>query len=53
MIAFVCGIKNMTQMNLLQDRFTDIENRLLVAKAGGGGKEWIGSLGLADVNYHT
>ena len=43
----------MTQMHLSmkQDRLTDIENRLVVAK--GLGEAWIGNLGLADANYYT
>jgi len=32
----------------------NIENRLLVAKEGGGLRErWVGSLGLADANYYV
>ena len=42
-------------MNLQNgNKFTDIENRLVVAKPGEGAEEeWIGSLGLADANYYT
>ena len=33
-----------------RNRFTDIENRLVVATVGEG---WIGRLGLADTNYYV
>ena len=38
-----------------QNRLTDIENRLVVAKGEGvGGRmEWSGRLGLADVSYYA
>ena len=41
-------------MNLsTKQRLTDTENRLVVAKEGGGMQEgWIGSFGLADENYY-
>ena len=45
----------MTQMNLLQNRnrLTDIENRLVVAKAEVRvEKGWFGGLGLADANCY-
>ena len=29
-----------------------IENKLVVAKVGGWGEGWTGSLGLADANYY-
>ena len=35
------------------NRLTDIENRLVITNGDGGvGEGWIGSLGLADVNYY-
>ena len=45
----------MAQWTYLQNRnrFTDIENRLVVAKGEGREKEaWIGSLGLVEANYY-
>ena len=40
----------MAQMNLTTEKkIMDMENRLVVAKAGGVG--WIGNLGLIDANY--
>ena len=42
----------MAHMNLsTEQKFTDMENRLVVAKREGEGVGWMGSLGLADVNY--
>ena len=45
----------MAQMNLSTEKkkkkLMDVENRLVVAKQGGGGVEWTGSLGLIDANY--
>ena len=39
-------------MNLsTENKFTDLENRLVVAKGEGEGLEWTESLGLIDVNY--
>ena len=35
-----------------RNRLTDLEIRIVVAKAGGGGKGWTGSLGLVDTNYY-
>ena len=37
-----------------RNKLTDIENRLVGAKAGGGGEgeRWTGSLGLVDANYY-
>ena len=45
----------MIQKNFVwnRDEFTDIENRLVVAKGERGEKGWIGSLGLADANYYA
>ena len=34
------------------DSQTQRTNRLVVARAGGVGEGWIGSLGLADANYY-
>ena len=31
----------------------DVENRTVIAKEVELGKEWIGSLGLANANYHV
>ena len=45
----------MAQMNVStqnRSRFTDIENRLVIAKGKGEGVEWTGSLGFIDVNYY-
>ena len=39
----------MVQMNLSTEN-TDMEDRLVVAGAGGKGVGWTGSLGLADAN---
>ena len=36
-----------------ENRLTDIENRLVVAKEDGEGVEWTGSLGLVDANYYN
>ena len=42
----------MAQMKLFSEKeLTDLENRLVVAKAEGKGVGWTGSLGLVDVNY--
>ena len=42
----------MAQMNLsTEKKIMDLENRLVVAK-GGGGVGWIGNLGLIDGDYH-
>ena len=35
-----------------RNRLTDIENRLMVAKAEGRGERWIGNLGWVDANYY-
>ena len=35
-----------------RNRFTDMENRLVVAKEEGEGVVWTGSLGLVDANYY-
>ena len=41
----------MAQMNLYTEKkLMDLENRLVVAK-GGGGVGWTGNLGLVDANY--
>ena len=37
---------------LIYNRFTDRGNRLVVTREDGCGDEWIGSLGLAYVNYY-
>ena len=45
----------MTRMNISMklNRFTDVENRLVVTKVGVGlGEGWIGSLGLTNANYY-
>lgn len=45
----------MIQMNLFikRNRFTDMENRLVVAKGKEGhGETWIGSFGLADARHY-
>ena len=36
-----------------QNRFTDIENRLVVARGRGFGGGKIGSLRLGDINYYV
>ena len=39
-------------MNLpTENKLMDLENRLVVAKGGGEGVGWTGSLGLIGVNY--
>ena len=51
MITFICGIKNMAQMNLLnrfRKRLTDMENRLVVAKGEGKGSEMDGEFGVSS-----
>ena len=35
-----------------RNTFTDIENRLGVARGGWVGERWSGNLGLADANYY-
>ena len=55
MISLICGIENMTQMNLFmkRNRITEIENRLVAAKGEGAGRgSGSGRLGLADVSYY-
>ena len=42
------NLKYDTNLSTKQNRLTDIENRLIVAKWEG----WMGSLGLADANYY-
>ena len=43
----------MAEMIYLQNRLTDIEIRLVVAKGEGGeGEGWTGNLGLVDANYY-
>ena len=48
---------NMTQINLFMNRhrLIDTENRLVIAKRGGGGvgEGCTGSLGLTDANYYV
>ena len=55
MVSLVCGIQNMTQMSLPMKQKETQEHReetwLPMGRAVGEG--WIGSLGLADVNYHV
>ena len=46
-IQFCCEPKTALENGVY--RLTDIKNRLAV---GEGGKGWIGSLTLADANYH-
>jgi len=44
----------MAQMNLStgkKNKLMDLENRFVVAKGGGEGVGWTGSLGLVDANY--
>ena len=42
----------MAQMNLsIENKITDMENRLVVAKGEGEGIGWTGNLGLIDANY--
>ena len=38
-------------LSMKQKLLTDIKNRFVVAKAQRRGEGWIGSLGLADVDY--
>ena len=40
------------EIHITKQKQTDIENRLVVAKGERNGECWIGSLGLADVNYY-
>ena len=56
-ITHMWNLKNMTQINLptkLEQTRVDLENRLVVAKGGGGeeGRGWTGSFGLAGANDH-
>ena len=37
---------------ITEDRLTDIENRLVVAKGEGVSERWNGNLGLADANFY-
>ena len=42
----------MAQINLsIENKFMDLENRLVVAKGEGEGVGWTGNLGLANANY--
>ena len=55
MISFICGIQNMTQMNLSKKQKQAHRHREQTCgcQRGGGVREkWTGSLGLADVNYY-
>ena len=51
MISLICEIFNVIQRTYLQYRngLTDPENRVVVAKEGGGRR--VGRLRLADINY--
>ena len=50
----ICEIWDMTQMKLLRNRLTNIENKLVDAEAEEScGEGWSGSLGLADETCYT
>ena len=56
MISLICGIQNMTQMNLSTKQKQTHRHREQTSGCQGGGgvgKGRIGSLGLADANYYT
>ena len=54
MISLICGISNMTQMNLSTKQKQAHRHREQTCSCQGGGgpgEGWIGSLGLADANH--
>ena len=56
MILLICGVSNMTQVNLIHKTETDSQMWEQICGCQGGwgmGKEWSRSLGLADANYYT
>ena len=55
MLSLICGIENMTQMNLsTKQKQTHRRREQTCGCQGGGvvGEGWSGSLGLADANYY-
>ena len=55
MMSLICGIKNMTQMNLSMKQKQSHGNREQTGGCQGGGEVgegWSGSLGFADANYY-
>ena len=52
--AAVSGVaKSWTQLSThIQNRLTDVENRLGIAKEKGKEEGWTGSLGLVDTSYY-
>ena len=53
MIALICGISNMTQMNLPMKQTHRHREQTCGCQGGGSVREgWSGHLGLADVNYY-
>ena len=55
MISLICGIYNMTQMNLFMKQKETHRHREQTCGYQEGewvGEGWIGSLGLADANYY-
>ena len=55
MISLICGIENMTQMNLSMNQKQTHRHRKQTCGCQGGGRVgegWIGSLGLAGANYY-
>ena len=55
MLSLICGIVNMTQMNLFMKQNQTYRHREQTCSCqggGGAGARWIGSLGLADANYY-
>ena len=53
MISLICGIQNMTQMNLsTKQKQTHRYREKTCGAKGESGAGWTGSLGLADTNYY-
>ena len=55
-ILLICGVSNMTQVNLTYETETGSQTweQICVCQGEGGmGKEWSRSLGSADANYYT
>ena len=55
MMSLICGIKNMTQMNLSMKQKQSHGHREQTGGCQGGGEVgegWSGSLGFADANYY-
>ena len=52
-ISFLSGIKKRAKINFSKEKkLMDLENGFVVARGGGGGVGWLGSLGLINMNYY-